>query len=139
MDIFEDLQKVNEQDDLYRNNVELSVHFESSASGISDLEVDAPKTAVLVYEIEVEHRSWGIKDINVTPRSMDEFEVVVHSNLPEEEGKEEVILVKVDFLEIDATISWLEGSGIAPVEVHVTLGKDNRVVSVEIDFFYWKP
>lgn len=142
-DIFENLRKINEQEDSYRNEVELTVLFQPPTSGMSGLDddyyVDAPRNVMLTYDIEVDHRSWGIKDINVTPRGVLEFEVEIRSNLPEEEGRVETIPVRVDFSEVSPTIDWLEGSGIAPAEVRVTLGEDNKVVDVEIDFYYWKP
>jgi hypothetical protein len=134
VDIFENIQKINEQEDSYRHRVELSVHFKSPVD--DDYDVDVSKDVELVYDIEVDYRSWGIKDINVTPRSMDEFEVVIRSI---QTAKEEDVSVKVDFDEVTPSIFWLEGRGVAPAEVHVTLGEDNKVVDVEIDFYYWKP
>lgn len=145
MDIFENLQRINEQEDYYRNNVELTVDFESPAPGVTGLDddyyVEALDNVELQFDIDVEHRSWGIKDINVALRGVIDFEVILRSNLPDEEGKEVVIPVKIDFSEVDTEISWIEGSGIAPAELHVTLGGEEgkEVTKVEVDFYYWKP
>jgi len=145
MDIFENLQRINEQEDYYRNNVEVTVDFKSPASGVSGLDddyyVEAPDNIEIEFDIDVEYRSWGIKDIIVVPRGVIEFEVVLRSNLPDEEDKEEIIPVKVDFSNIETKINWIEGGGIAPAEILIILGgeKGNEVVEVEMDFYYWKP
>jgi len=73
-----------------------------------------------------------------------DFEIIIRSELPEEEGKEVVVPVHIDFVELEheqVEVSWLEGSGIAPAELHVILGgtEGKGVVKVEVDFYYWKP
>ena len=139
-DIFENIHKINEQQDYYRNNVPLEIYFESP--GLDDDQYEeVPDNVELTYDIEIEHRSWGVKDINVFLRGIVEFDVIIRSDLPDEEGKEIIIPVKIDFLNIDSEITWLEGSGIAPAGLQITLGgeKGDQVKKVEIDFYYWKP
>jgi len=132
MDIFESISKINEQEESYTNNVPLSIHFETPGLD-DDNYVESP-----------DNRSWGIKDINVSLRGVLDFEIIIRSELPEEEGKEVVVPVHIDFVELEheqVEVSWLEGSGIAPAELHVILGgtEGKGVVKVEVDFYYWKP
>jgi len=138
MDIFESFQKINEQEDFYRNNVEVSVEFESP--GLDDDQyVDVLDNVELQYSIDIEERSWGIKDIKVSLQGVVEFDIIIRSNLPDEEGKEKVIPIRIDFSDVTPEINWIEGSGIAPAELHVLVGGEGKVKHVEVDFYYWSP
>lgn len=128
---------VNEAEETYKNEVPLSIHF--AGVGLDDDEYEeSPDKVEIEFDIDVDHRSWGIKDINVFLRGVVEFEVVVKSDLPDEEGKEVVIPVKIDFADADARIIWMDGSGYAPAELIVTL-EGEEVKDVEVDFYYLKP
>ena len=128
--------ELKEAEDTYKNEVEVDVYF--LGSGLDDKYAKAPDNVELEFDINVEYRSWGIKDIDVFLRGVLEFEVVVRSDLPDEEDKEVVIPVKIDFIEVDAKINWMPGSGYAPAEIHVGIDGE-EVKEVEVDFYYLKP
>jgi len=133
--LLRETMSISEADDSYRHNVRLTLHFEDMPEGLSDLDdedMDVPDTVDIEYDIEVDFRSWGIKDLNVSLRGVLEFDLGIG-------GKSTPI--KIDFAETPAEIVWLEGGGYAPAEVHVIIsGKDGySVKSVEVDFYYLKP
>jgi hypothetical protein len=142
-ELLRETMSVNEAE-TYRHNVRLTLHFEDIQEGMPALDddefVDAPDTVDIEFDIDIDFRSWGIKDINVNFRGGLDFEIGVRSSLPGE-TKEEVIPIKVDFEETPPQILWVDGSGYTADEVHVTIsGKEGYPVkSVEVDFYYLKP
>ena len=123
--LIEKTMAINEQEAAYSQEVPLDLHLKGADY------VDAPDTIIVLnFEIEVDYRSWGIKDINVSIRGGIDVEV---------EAGDQVIPVKVDFLEVTPKITWVEGSGYVPSDVHVTLNEDFTVESVEVDFYYLVP
>ena len=142
--LLRETMSISEADDSYRHNVRLSLYFEDIQEGTPALDddefTDAPDTVDIEFDIDIDFRSWGIKDINVNFRGGLDFEIGVRSELPGE-TKEVVIPIKVDFGDNPPELVWVEGSGYAPAEVHVIIsGKEGYPVkSVEVDFYYLKP
>ena len=84
---------INVQEAAYSHEVPLDLHLKGADY------VDAPDTIIVLnFQIEVDYRSWGIKDINVSIRGGIDVEV---------EAGDQVIPVKVDFLEVTPKITWV--------------------------------
>lgn len=126
-DLIRETMAVNEQEDgMYRHEVPVSVH----TAGPGTLDIEDPGPVQISFYIEIEYRSWGLADINVTLKDAVEFSVAIGGvDVP----------IKIDFDNVEAKIEWLEGTGYAPAELHVTLAADHTVQDVEVDFYYLKP
>lgn len=123
--LIEKTMAINEEhNDNYSQVVPLNLNLKDA--DYVDSAIDVP----IEYEIQIDHRSWGIKGIDVFIRGGIDAEVEV---------EERVVPIKVDFLDVSPKINWLEGRAYVPAEVHVSLNADFTVESVEIDFYYLVP
>ena len=125
-DIYE---KLLNEDAQFHHLAELRVYI----SDLEDKEHTYPDEIELKYDVEIEHRSWGIKDIEVLMRGSAEFEVDV---LDADDNVVDTIPVNIDFSEIDYQFSWMKGTEYVPESLVVALSKDGRVIRVNVNFYY---
>lgn len=131
LDILEKLHKVNENDgnDDYEMDVDLSVYME----GLQDGEEHRyPDSIHMKYNIQVEYRSWGIKDISVIPREAVGFEVEI---IDVNDDIVDTVNVELDFDQY-SKISWVPGAGFAPESIEVTIKRDGTVTDIDFNFYY---
>jgi hypothetical protein len=125
-ELIRETMAINEQESMYRHEVPVSIY----SVGPDTLDIEDPDPVQLSFDIEMDHRSWGIKDINVTLKDTVSFNVTIGGvDVP----------IKIDFGAITPMIVWSEGSWYAPAELHVTLDAEHNVQDVEVDFYYLKP
>ncbi len=142
-DIYRKTSKVGQpvkevaDDQSYKLSVPVHVYFEKFEGDIrgEDVIVDPPEVTI-TYDLEISHASWGIKDMNVSIREIEDFTVAV-ANSEDLDVEPQQIPVKVEPEAID--ILWEAGSGFAPDMLEVTLDKQGRVKSSELSFYYYKP
>lgn len=129
------LEKLNEQlDESYRSDITINAYVDGLKAGEGVTVSDEKQQ--LTYDIEVEHRSWGIKDINVTPRGIIEFSVEI---LDVDDNVVDEIPVRIDFDTMDYNIDWQKGSGYAPDTLDIRLARDGKIKEITLNFFYMDP
>lgn len=129
------LEKISEQfDEGYKCDVTINAYVNGLKPG--EVESVSDKKQQLIYDIEIECRSWGIKGIDVTPRGMVEFDIEI---LNVDDEVVDKIPVKIDFDIIDYDIEWQKGSGYAPDTMDVRLTRDGKIKEVTLNFFYVDP
>ena len=127
-EMFEKL--LNEANESYRYEVPLHI----SVDGLEDgEEINAPDKVELKYDIEIEFRSWGIKDIEVSLRDTVEFEVDV---LDVDDTVVTTIPIKIDFSEVDYSFSWMAGAGYAAESLEVRIDREGKLLEVDANFYY---
>jgi len=129
------LEKVNEQlgEEDFRSEVDLRVHVKDLADGEDANIYDVDKKKLLTYSIDVEYRSWGIKDISVMPKGVIEFEVEI---LDADDKVVKTLPVKIDFSMVDCSIEWMEGKSYAPSDLEVYLTKDGKIEEITLSFYF---
>jgi hypothetical protein len=121
---------------LFDNFYDADVDVEVTVEGLQEGEKVSSTSfkAALKYEIQFEHRSWGIKGFTIVPTSLSEFDVeVIKTN---DEGYEEpttTIPVKVDFSALQYSINWVEGSGIRVDTISIVVSRDGKVEDATLD------
>jgi hypothetical protein len=130
------LEKVNEQlgEEDFRSEVDLHVHVKDIEDAEEINIVDKKK--ILTYTIDVEYRSWGIKDISVMPKGVIEFEVEI---LDADDKVIKTLPVKIDFSTVDCSIEWMEGKSYDPSDLEVYLTKDGKIEEVTLSFYFIHP
>lgn len=126
---------LNEQED---NSYQLEVPVTIYMTGV---DVEAPDKVLISYDIDIDFRSWGIKDINIFPRKISDFDITIVTWTDDaDKESEDVLPISIDLTKIEPSIYWTEGSGFAPsaLEVHID-PKTKEVTEVEIEFYYYKP
>ena len=129
------LEKVNEQlgEEDFRGEVNLRVHVKGLVDG-EDINIyDVDKKKLLTYTIDVEYRSWGIKDISVMPKGVVEFEVEI---IDADDKVVKTLPVKIDFSMVDYSIEWMEGKSYAPCDLEVYLTKDGKIEEITLSFYF---
>jgi len=124
------LEKLIESMDTYKYNVDLSVYIDDLKPGEEESTIDKVQ---LEYDIEVEHRSWGIKSIVIIPRGVIEFEVDI---LDADDNIVSTIPVKIDFNEIEYSVSWLPGGSYVADHMEVSIDRDGKIKEVDLSFYY---
>ena len=122
------MKKLIEQMDGYQTEVKVYVSYPG------DKDFDWKDKTVIKYDIDVEHRSWGLKGITLSFSKPFEVEVW------ERDGDGNVInerTIEVD--PKDMNISWKAGSLYSPVGVDVYLNEDLSIRSVDIECAYINP
>jgi len=96
-------------------------------------DIDYTTTVPLQYDIELEYRSWGIKEVlfSFKPISIEVWLLDVEGD----QGEKKVI----DLDMTAAKKSWSAGESYMPLNVDVTLNPDFSVKSIEIGCSYIKP
>lgn len=129
------LEKVNEQlgEEDFRSEVDLRVHVKDLEAGEDVNIYDVDKKKLLTYTIDVEYRSWGIKDISVMPKGVIEFEVEI---IDVDDKVIKTLPVKIDFSTVDCSIEWMEGKSYAPSDLEVYLTKDGKIEEIILSFYF---
>lgn len=122
MDFIESLTKeLMEASDTYSVKVDLDV----MQPGM-EIEFGFPDQVEVKFEIDMDVRSWGIKDILVIPKG----KVVIPLDV---DGKDVEIEVDLE----TAVLEYEEADFISPTELHVTIDKDLKVIesTLYVGFF----
>lgn len=105
-----------------------------------DLQVDGlgegeaatgPEKISLTYSIELDWRSWGLKDINVFPRGKVEFEAEI---VDVDDNVVDAITVSFDIG--DAELNWVEGHSYVPESLEIRVDRSGKVLSAELNFYF---
>ena len=112
---FTKLRKLHEQSDEYRAKVQVHFTIEEKGYVADSVYVEVP------FNIDMEFRSWGLKDISVDLTS----EVEVELNLQDEAGNEKPLTIKVDLTQLPR--EWVRGGGYAPLEMSLHLTTDGKI------------
>ncbi len=130
-EIVEKLSNLNEADENYSINVDtVSVYVDGLKDGEEE---QSPDSIRISYDIEIEYRDWGIKDITVTPRGRVEFDVEI---VDAEDNHVDTIEVLFDFDAVDWHIDWLPGSGYAAESLTIRINREGGVEDVAVGFYY---
>jgi len=105
----------------YSTEVSVELYCED---GEREIELISEEVKVF-YDIEVEHRSWGIKGIDVSPRG--EVEIGFYLD-----GEEKTVTVDLS----DIKIEWEKGSGYAVSNLSVAIDKDLNIKEAILGFYY---
>lgn len=129
-DIYEKL--VEEDGASSQDEFGMDVAIELHVDGLGDGEaVSEPGKVFLKYNIEVEERSWGIKDINVFSKGKVEFEVEV---VDIDDNLIDTIDVSIDMS--DVGIYWVQGHSYVPESLMVRVDRSGKLLEAELNFYF---
>ncbi len=133
-DIYEAISKSVDEaisgDTVYKHEVDVHIDFPNRSGPAGPIVLTtSPKTTV-AYELDVDARSWGIKEMQVIPRGTAKFTFINPIGVSED------ITVEVDLEK--ASVDYIDGSGIAPVSLYVQLDKAYNPVKVRLDMYFIK-
>ena len=131
-DIYEKLVEEDgaSPEDEFSMDVDLELHVE----GLGDGEASSvPGKVSLTYRIELDWRSWGIKDINVAPLGEVEFEVEI---VDVEDSPVDTIPVNIDFVDVDTALNWVAGHSYVPESLEVSINRSGEITGVELNFYF---
>lgn len=117
-------------DEEFNMDVDVTLYVEGLEDGEESRVTDKVQ---LLYSIDVDYRSWGIKDISVIPRGLVEFEVEI---VDMEDNLVDTLLVKLDFDNTDIPIFWVSGAGYAPESLEVAVNRDGTLTKAELNFYF---
>lgn len=130
-DIFEALDKINEADNNFSIDVDdVSIHVDGLAEGEESL---GPDKVNISYDIDIEYRDWGIKDISITPRGRVSFDVEI---VDVDDNHVDTIEVLFDFSAVNYRIDWLPGAGYAASGLTIDINREGGVKDVVVDFYF---
>jgi len=121
MRIFEDILDNNSSKADYLAKIPVMLECEAREHDIELLS----HNVIINYDINIEYRSWGIKDIDAVPRGQVELDIQV-------DNKSEVITVNLD----DVKVYWVAGGAYAPLNLLVFLDEDFGVKEVSLKFMF---
>jgi len=124
MDLFEDCEKaMNEafpETVIYKRVIDVNIEMPGMPTFPDRIKAE------VAYELDMDVRSWGIKDIDVFPRGTTEFSFSAPNG--------DDIDVQVDLEE--AKVTYLSGGNIVPSQLKVVLDKAYNVVSSELEMYF---
>jgi len=128
-------EKLNEQfgEEEYSADVKAVVHITGLRAGEETRIVDFGKGLALSYNIYIEYRSWGIKDIAVVPRGKVEFEVEI---LDAEDSVVRNLPVVIDFDTDSYSIEWIKSNVYMPEQIEVFLTDEGKIDEIILLFKY---
>jgi hypothetical protein len=94
-----------------------------------DGDVEYDESVRLQYKLDLEYRSWGIKDLTVV------LDKPVSVRFSLEDGTEKEL--KVDLS--DARVEWYEGSAFYPHQIELTIDKQGNIKEKVVNMYYLKP
>lgn len=124
-DLIDNLRRINESDDRYKAKVDVDLH-------IDGVDIDSVSEVVIEYDLEFEHRSWGVKSVIFTPRS--DVDIEIEATIADEEMP---ITIKVD--PKGMKVDWVAGGGFAPQSLYVSATRDGKIKEAELTVGYWTP
>lgn len=119
----------------FKHAIPVSIYMDGLEEGQETI-IDSGEQVQLSYELEMDYRSWGIKDINVSGVRLDQ-DVLTVGIFDAEDNQVDEVEVRIDASQ--PTILWEPGSGYAPVMLIVRCDRKGNVSEVELHFFYYKP
>ncbi len=90
-----------------------------------NFEISSSDEVNINYSFSIDHRSWGIKDINININSDIKFVVEI-------DGSEIAVVVPVDKI----NISWVAGRSYVPVGLYVTIDRKGNVKFADLNVSY---
>jgi len=114
-DSYNRMKKLSEQDDKYSTAVDVEIYIDDHGSYAESSKVTIP------FNIDVEHRSWGIKGIDISVYG----EITVPYIETDEEGNETDKEMKVDLSKIKT--EWVEGKSYAPSQLSIHVDANGNV------------
>jgi len=128
-DIYEKLTEDSSEDQPH-----MDVVLILNVDGLGDGETAAgPETVPLAYDIEVDWRSWGIKDINVAPRGEIEFEAEL---IDVDDNVMDTITINLEFEAIEVDLQWIAGHSYVPESIEIRTDRSGKVLGVELNFYF---
>ena len=126
-------EKLTEEDgaspqDEFSTDVDLELHVDGLGDGEA---VTEPEKVSLTYRIEVEWRSWGIKDINVFPKGEVEFEAEI---VDVDDNVVDTVVVSFDMS--DVGIYWVQGHSYVPESLMVRVDRSGKLLEAELNFYF---
>lgn len=110
----------------------MDVDIELHVDGLGDGEAaNGPEKVFLYYAIELDWRSWGIKDINVFPKGEVEFEVEI---VDVDDNVVDTVNVSIDIS--DVGISWVQGHSYVPESLMVRIDRSGKLLETELNFYF---
>jgi len=127
-DILKKLIMEGGREDVYSREVGLIVYLD----GLPDDQYHTyPDEVSVVYRIELDWRSWGIKDINVALVDELEFEV----EITDLDGNViDTLSIKVNPNNIK--LDWVAGHSYVPESLEVTVDKTGKVLDAKLNIYY---
>jgi len=118
-------------DDNYTSKIKVDLYIE----GVEE-DVEYTPNAIVRYRIDMEHRSWGIKDISISIIDPIDIDYRV-----EGATKDETLRVDIGELLASgvATESWMAGNSYSVEGIDIYLNNDRTIKSVGLDLNYAKP
>lgn len=127
------MKKVIEQMDGYRAEVQVTIYASNYVKARNLGDIENNDRVSVAYDIDIEFRSWGIKDITLSFRKPVTIHIV-------EQDLDSNVVGERD-IEVDlstAQIDWVEGDGYAPYELEVTLDAKGAASEVTMNCYYMK-
>lgn len=127
--------KINEATNDYSVEADLDVTF---SRHVPDWDIEHPRKVDVHFNIEEEHRSWGIKDVSiyVTKPVNVPFVLVKWGGEEEDERFEKEVTVPTDKI----TYEWDDSAGIFSIpSFQVTINEKGEVEAAVAYCGYWKP
>jgi hypothetical protein len=126
--------KLNEEAEEAFYKIAIPLNF-----NITDLPVDHEVSSIkanVSFEIEMEYRSWGIKDISIVPRGVVNFEIEITDT---DDKVVNTISGKIDWLEVSYEFNWINGNAYTIEDLEVDMDMRGLVSKVTINAIYSKP
>lgn len=119
MGLYDNLKKVHEQEEQnYYSNVRVEVSFSGKSNKIIDL-VDG--NVRVEYQIDVEYRDFGIKDVNVYPQG----EILIDAEVLDDRNNRTSLQIKIDMSKV--RVEWIAGSGVQPLDMNILINENGEV------------
>jgi hypothetical protein len=129
--IEEMLQRVSEEvafDEFYRKNVRLEINW----MGEGDVKAE-PTEVQLKYQLNLDHKSWGLAGIELNPVGSVTFEVVVDDYSKGDTEEKAIREVTLNFDELkELHMVWESGKTCSPETLEVTLDQAFKIVDVSL-------
>jgi len=129
-DILEKMVSEDIGDDVYSYTVDVDLDVLGLDDGERAL---GPQDALVHYRMELDFRSWGLKDIEVTPVGEVEFEVEV---VDDDENVQFTIPVSLEFEVKDVNIEWVGGHSYVPEMLHIAVNAKGEITEATLGFYY---
>jgi len=139
MDLFHDVKKsfdkIVESGDDFSAPIKVHTYVKSADSNRS---YNTANTQVQ-YSIDVDYRSWGIKDISI---QLKDFKISVESE--EELDDEGRVIDASQSIEVivyaeKVNIDWTAGKSYHPGDLTITIDEKGVLLSADLEFYYYAP
>ena len=112
--------------------MEVHVTDLDSAAG-EDIEVD--QTVAIKFEIQIDHRSWGIKGVDCIPKGNAQFHVEITA--PDKDDYDAPVFEKDVVVDLsNAEVDYQPGHAYTPASLEVEINRKGEVQKARITFYY---